>query len=55
MFFDPGNGPRSTSATRAPPRANTSAAAEPAGPAPTTITSKLAASNAAAILATAAE
>src|SRR5579864_31394 len=39
MFFDPGNGPRSTSATDRPARARTSAADEPAGPAPTTTAS----------------
>src|SRR5580693_8089783 len=40
MFFDPGNGPRSSRHTESPPRADTRAAAEPAGPAPTTTTSK---------------
>src|SRR4051794_24541501 len=40
MFFDPGNGPRSSRQTLLPSRASTSAAVDPAGPAPTTITSK---------------
>src|SRR3954469_2999387 len=40
MFFDPGNGPRSSRQTDRPARASSSAAADPAGPAPTTIASK---------------
>src|SRR5436305_14273106 len=40
MFFDPGYGPRSSRQTRSPPRAAVNAAADPAGPAPTTTTSK---------------
>src|SRR5690349_24704171 len=40
MFLLPGNGPRSRSRTDRPARAATIAAHEPAGPPPTTITSK---------------
>src|SRR3954453_23344410 len=40
MFLLPGNGPRSTSRVRSPARAATIAAHDPAGPPPTTITSK---------------
>src|SRR5688500_6091752 len=40
MFFEPANGPRSSRHTDSPARAATRAAAAPAGPAPTTITSK---------------
>src|SRR6476620_7970516 len=40
MFLLPGNGPRSTSSVRSPARAATIAAHEPAGPPPTTMTSK---------------
>src|SRR5690242_13472617 len=40
MFFEPGNGPRSSRHTVLPARAITIAAALPAGPAPTTMTSK---------------
>src|SRR5262245_39392015 len=39
MFLLPGNGPRSRRITRLPARASTSAAQDPAGPAPTTMTS----------------
>src|SRR5262245_22799933 len=39
MFLLPGNGPRSSSTTRLPARASTSAAHEPAGPPPTTMAS----------------
>src|SRR5882757_4756388 len=40
MFLLPGYGPRSSRATRRPARARVSAVADPAGPAPTTTTSK---------------
>src|SRR4051812_39247354 len=40
MFLAPGNGPRSSRTTERPARASVSAAADPAGPAPTTMTSK---------------
>ena len=39
MFFEPGNDPRSSRITEWPLRASTVAAADPAGPAPTTIAS----------------
>ena len=39
MFLLPANGPRSSSSTDRPARASTVAAHEPAGPAPTTMTS----------------
>src|SRR3954452_10489973 len=40
MFLLPANDPRSSSSTDRPARASTVAAHDPAGPAPTTITSK---------------
>src|SRR6185295_3958815 len=40
MFLLPGKGPRSSSSVRNPPRAASIAAHDPAGPAPTTTTSK---------------
>src|SRR5207302_10578911 len=39
MFLAPGNGPRSMRSTERPARARARAAAEPAGPAPTTMAS----------------
>src|SRR5260221_10420767 len=45
MFLLPGNGPRSSNSVRSPPRAASMAAHAPAGPAPTTTTSKSVSAN----------